>query len=134
MARQHVERARVLADAVGLRRIDLDDVAVGAKAAEAHQVFDVLGRKQILAGRQRRLVDAGQFGEQREVERIARLLEPAQLERRKRLGIGKRLGAVEFAIGVDREMRAEPTTSSTASSRRRSSSSGRPPTFIFTIV
>src|SRR3972149_340442 len=33
LARQHVDRVGILADAIGLRRIDLDDIAVGAKAA-----------------------------------------------------------------------------------------------------
>ena len=51
-------------------------------------------------------VDAGDLGEQREVERIARLLEPAQAERRKPARISKRVGAIEFRIGVDRELRA----------------------------
>ena len=57
VARQHVERAGVLHDAVGLRRIDLDDVAArGLQPAEPHQVLDVLGREQVLAGRQRAVV------------------------------------------------------------------------------
>ena len=98
MALQHVERAGVLHDAVGLRRIDLDDVAaLGLQAAEAHQVLHVLRREQVLAGRERAVVGVGDLGERREVERIARLLEPAQLEGRHRLGIGERLVAVELA-------------------------------------
>src|SRR5690242_5591716 len=52
MARQHLERAGILRDAVGLRRIDLNDVvALWLQSAEAGQVFDILGREQILPGR-----------------------------------------------------------------------------------
>ena len=65
VALQHVERARVLHDAVGLRRIDLDHVAArGLEAAEAHQVLDVLGREQVLAGRQRAVIDVGDLRQQ----------------------------------------------------------------------
>ena len=133
--RQHIERSRILRDAVGLRRVDLDDVvALGLEAAEAHQVFHVLRREQILAGRQRRRVDAGDLGEQREVERIARLLEPAQAERRQPARISKRVGAIEFRVGVDRKLRALGRIDFTASTRARSSASAMPPTFIFTMV
>ena len=103
---QHGDGAAVLRDAVGLRRIDLDDVVAGAEAAEAHEVLDVLRRIQVFAGRQRRPIDAGEFGEQREVERVARLLEPAQLEGRERFGVAQRLRALELAIGVDRKLAA----------------------------
>ena len=96
---------RILADAVGLRRIDLDDIAVRPHPAEAHEVLHVLRRIQVLAGRERGVVMRGDLGQEREVERIARLLEPAQPERRQRLGVGERLGAVELAVGVDRELR-----------------------------
>src|SRR5450759_861521 len=43
VALKHLERAGILPDAIGLRRIDLDDVvAFGLKAAEADEVFHVL--------------------------------------------------------------------------------------------
>ncbi len=51
MLRQHVERAGILHDAVGLRRVDLDHVmTLRLQPAKAHQIFDILRRKQILAG------------------------------------------------------------------------------------
>src|SRR5215470_13294767 len=81
MALQHRHRLGILHDAIGLRRIDLDHIAaLGLEAAEAHQILDVLRRIEVLAGRQRRHVDARDLGEQSEVERIAGLLKPAQLE------------------------------------------------------
>jgi len=104
MRGQHVQRPRILAYSIRLRRIDLDDVMAGAEAAEAHQVFHVLRRIEIFAGGERGCVDVCQLGEQRKIERIARLLEPAQLERRERLGIGQRFVAAELAISVDRQM------------------------------
>ena len=103
VALQHRDCAGELHDAVGLRRIDLDDVAVGAQAAEAHQVLDVRRREQVLAGRERRRIGGGDLGGERIVERIARLLEPREPEGRQRLGIGERLVAAEFAVGVDRQ-------------------------------
>jgi hypothetical protein len=107
MAFEHVDRAGVLHDAVGVRRVDLDDVvAIRAQAAEADEIFHVLRREQVLAGRERGVVAAGDLREQRKIERIARLLEPAQLERRQRPRIGERLVAQEFRIGVDGELRA----------------------------
>ena len=79
---------------------------VGLQAAEPHQVLHVLGREQVLAGRQRAVVGVGHLRERREVERIARLLEPAQLVGRHRLGVGERLVALELAVGVDRKLAA----------------------------
>ena len=38
---EHFNRGGVLSDALGLRRVDLDHVAPGAKAAETDQVFDI---------------------------------------------------------------------------------------------
>ena len=70
----------------------------------------------------------------REVERIARLLEPAQLERRQRLGVGERLVAVEFGVGVDRELAAAAEDALHRLDAAQSSASGAPPTFIFTMV
>ncbi len=40
----------IRADAVGLRRVDLQDVAIPAEAAETQKVFHVLQAEQILAG------------------------------------------------------------------------------------
>ena len=76
----------------------------------------------------------GDLGEQREVERIARLLEPAQLERCERRGIGERFVAIEFA-NWRRPQAASPAAIDFAPPRRRrrSSASGMPPTFIFTM-
>ena len=72
------ERVRVLGDAVGLWRIDLDHVApCGFEVAEAHQVFDVLRREQVLAGRERVRIGLRDFGKGRKIQRVARLLEPA---------------------------------------------------------
>src|SRR5262245_8750929 len=54
VALEHRDGAGVLHDAVGLRRVHLDDVvALRTQATEAHQVLHVLCRKQIFAGRQR---------------------------------------------------------------------------------
>ena len=89
----------------------------GAQAAEADQILHVLRRIQILAGREWRRVNAGNLGEQRKIERIARLLEPAQAERRERLGVAqapRRDRICELASTASRA--PEPTTSSTASS------------------
>jgi hypothetical protein len=74
-------------------------IALGRKPKRTK--FDVLGREQVLAGRQRAVIGAGDLGKQRKVERIARLLEPAQPERLECLGVGQRLGAIELAVGVD---------------------------------
>ena len=136
MARQHVERARILDDAIGLRRIDLDDVvALRFQSAETHQVFDVLRREQVLAGGQRRVVDAGDLGKQREIERIARLLEPAQLEtarvRAHKLSASSRLN---LELASTASLPPFGRIDFTASTRCRSSASGMPPTFIFTMV
>src|SRR4029079_19450210 len=105
MLRQHLKRAGILYNAVRLRRIDLDDVvALGSQAAEADKVLDVLGRKQVLAGREWRPINGGNFRKQRKVEWITRLLKPAQAEWLKPARIGERGSAVEFRIGVDREL------------------------------
>src|SRR5579862_5927748 len=107
VARQHLDRARILYDAVSLRRIDLNDVLTRrAQAAEAYEIFHVLSGEQILAGGERRVVGAGDLGEQREVERVARLLEPAEPKRFESSRVGQRLIAAEFGVGVDRELAA----------------------------
>src|SRR6185295_9100529 len=46
-------------------------------------------RVEIFPGRQRRRVALCKLGEKREIERVARLLEPPQLERQKRSGIAQ---------------------------------------------
>jgi len=63
----------------------------------------VLGRIEILAGCQRRIIGGGDLGIERVVERMAWLLEPFEAEGLERLGIDKGGGAIELAIGVDRE-------------------------------
>src|SRR5262249_4602002 len=74
---EHRHGLRVLHDAVGLRRVDLDDVAArGLEPAEAHEVLYVLGREQVLAGGKRRRVDAGDLREQRKSQGVARALPP----------------------------------------------------------
>src|SRR5262245_56426317 len=74
----HLDGASVLHDAIGLRRIDLDDVvALGTKPAKTNEIFHVLRRKKIFAGRERRIIIAGNLREQSKIERIAWLLEPA---------------------------------------------------------
>ena len=78
----------------------------GFQAAEADQVLDVLRRIQILAGRQRRIVIGGDLGQQRIIERIARLLEPAQVESPQAARISERIVAEKFRIGVDRQRAA----------------------------
>ncbi len=78
----------------------------GFKPAEAHQILHVLRGEQILAGGERRVIGVGDLGKQREIERIARLLEPAQRERLKPARIGQRLVAAEFRIGIDRKLAA----------------------------
>ena len=42
VAFEHFKRARELHDAIRLRHVDLDDVAVGTHTAEAHEILDVL--------------------------------------------------------------------------------------------
>ena len=75
---EHGKGACVLHDAVGLRRIDLDHIiALGMQAAKAHEVFHVLRRKKIFAGREGRRITGGDLREQGKIERIARLFEPA---------------------------------------------------------
>src|SRR5262245_19381679 len=101
--RQHIQRLCVLADAVSLRRIDLDDVAAVAKAAEAHQVFHIPRRIEVFSGRKRRLVIFCELGEQREIERVAWFLEPPQIERRERPGVAQSFGTVGLAIGINSE-------------------------------
>src|SRR5262245_16910629 len=103
VTRQHIQRLGVLADAVSLRRIDLDDVAAVAKAAEAHQVFHILRRIEVFSGRKWRLVIFCELGEQREIKRVAWFLEPPQLERRERPGVAQGFGAIELAIGINSE-------------------------------
>ena len=106
VALEHRDGAGVLHDAVSLRRVDLDNVvALRTQPAEAHQVFHVLRRKQIFAGRQRRRIARRDLREQGKIEWVARLLEPAQPQGSKRIGIGERLRASEFGVGVDRELR-----------------------------
>src|SRR5690349_15213373 len=57
VALEHRDGAGILHDAIGLWRVDLDDVlALRTQSAEAHQVFNVLRRKQIFAGRERRRI------------------------------------------------------------------------------
>src|SRR5262249_56180053 len=107
VAVEHRHGVRILHDAVGLWRVDLDHVAArGLEPAEAHEVLHVLRREQVLAGRNGLRVDAGDLGKERKVERIARLLEPTQLEWRKRTRIGERLRARELRIGIDRKLGA----------------------------
>jgi hypothetical protein len=97
MPRQHVQRLGILHDAVGLRRIDLDDVvALRLEAAEPHQILDVLRGKQILAGGERRVIGVGDLGQQCEIQRIARFFEPAQPERLKPARVSQRFVAAEF--------------------------------------
>ena len=81
---------------------------LGPKAAEPHQIFHVLRRIEIFAGRERRLVVLCELGKQGEIEWVARLLEPSQLEGRERLGVTQGFGAIEFAIGIDGEVLARP--------------------------
>src|SRR5262245_59384984 len=77
----HLDGASVLHDAVGLGRIDLDDVvAIRTKPAKTNEIFHVLRRKKIFAGRERRIIIAGNLREQGKIERIAWLFEPAQPE------------------------------------------------------
>ena len=75
-----------------------------------------------------------QLGLELVIERVARLLVPAQAVGRQRLGVGERGRQIEAAVGVDRQVLPVPTTASTASIRRRSSASGAPPIFILTTV
>src|SRR5262245_26380124 len=78
VALAHLDGARVLHDAIGLRRIDLDDVvAIRMQAAKPNEIFHVLRRKKIFTGRERRIIIAGNLCEQGKIERIAWLLEPA---------------------------------------------------------
>ena len=56
LALEQGESASIWTDAVGLRRIDLDDVAIGTQTAEAGEIADVLRREQVLAGRERRVI------------------------------------------------------------------------------
>src|SRR5262245_15264683 len=105
---EHFNRCGVLSDAVGLRRVDLDYVAPGAKTAETDQVFDIRRREEIFAGRQRVLVVRRKLGKKREIERIARLLEPTQIEGDKRPSIAERLIATEFAVRIDGEIVSRP--------------------------
>ena len=133
MRRQHVERAQVLDEAVGQRRIELQAVAVRPQAAVADQVARVLHREQVLAGGERRRVARRQRRVQQIVERIERLLVPAQAVGRDRVAAGHRLVEIEAAVDVDRQPSpVPPTIFSTASMRLRSSASGTPPIFIFT--
>ena len=76
------------------------------QAAEPHQILDVLRGEQILAGGQRRVIGVGDLGKQRKIQRIARLLEPAQPERREAARISQRLVTAEFRIGIDRKLSA----------------------------
>jgi len=63
----------------------------------------VLGGIEILAGRDRRVIGGGDLGIERVVERMARLLEPFEAEGLERRRVDKGGGAIELAIGVDRE-------------------------------
>ena len=76
MLRQHFNCPRILPDAVGLGRIDLDHIASGAKTAEAKQVLYVLRRIEILTRCERLVVDFCELGKQCEIERVARFFEP----------------------------------------------------------
>src|SRR5215468_5632569 len=106
VALEHRDGTGVLHDAIGMWRVDLDDVvALRMQSAEARQVFHVLRRKQIFAGRERRRIARRDLREQSEIERVAWLLEPTQPQGSKRIGIGKCLRASEFGVGVDRELR-----------------------------
>ena len=106
MALDHRDGACVLHDAVGLRRIDLDDVvAVRTQPAKTNEIFHVLRRKKIFSGRERGIIRVGDLREQGKIERIAWLLEPAQPERRERLGVCEGFLAAELGVGIDRELR-----------------------------
>src|SRR5262249_17826178 len=100
---QHLDRTGVLTNAIGLRRIDLDNVASGAEATETNQVLNILRRIEVFTGRERLVVGLCEFCEQRKIERVAMLLEPAQLEWRECLGVAQGFVAIEFAIRVDSE-------------------------------
>src|SRR5262249_17087325 len=78
VALDHLDGARVLHDAIGLPRRDLDDVvAIRMQAAKTNEIFHVLRRKKIFTGRERRIIIGGNLREQGKIERIAWLLEPA---------------------------------------------------------
>src|ERR1700730_7684096 len=66
---QHGDGFSVLHDAIGMGRVDLDKIVVHPQAAEPHQVLYVFGRKKVLAGRQRRVIDCGDFRIERVMER-----------------------------------------------------------------
>ena len=103
MLGQHLDRTRVLANAISLRRIDLDNIAPSAEATKTNQVLDILGRIEVLASREWVVVRFDELTEQRKVERVAGFFEPAQLEGRERLGVAQCFVASEFAIRVDSE-------------------------------
>ena len=103
---EHLHGARDRDHAIALGRIYLQHVMVLAHAAERDEVPHVLLREQVLARRERRLVDLGQLGHQRVVERVGRLLVPAQLVGREHLRIGACFVGCEAAIGIDGEVPA----------------------------
>src|SRR5262249_1915568 len=75
-ARQHFQSLGVLADTVGLRRIDLDHIATGTEAAETDQVFHVLRRIEVFSGGKWRFVKARKLCEQRQIKWVTGFLEP----------------------------------------------------------
>ena len=56
---QHVDRAQILDQAVGQRRVELQDVAIRPQPAVAYQVARVMHRKEVLTGRDRWRVALG---------------------------------------------------------------------------
>jgi hypothetical protein len=92
------------ADAIGLRRIDLKDVAVPAKTAEIEKVFDILQAEQVFTGAERRRVVARQFCKGGVIQRRARFLEPSQPVGRQRGGVVPHALLRQSRIGIDGEM------------------------------
>jgi hypothetical protein len=72
----------MLDQAVGERRIELEDIAVGAQALVPDEVAGILHREEVLARDQGRGIDRTQGRMGQVVQRVDRLLVPAQAVRR----------------------------------------------------
>ena len=105
-ALRHVEDAQGFGEAVAERGIGLQPVAVRAHAAVAQQVAEVLHREQVLAGGDGHGGGFAQHGVGLVVERIDRLLEPAQPIGLHGPRVGQRGVEVEAAVGIDGEVLA----------------------------
>src|SRR5215218_935970 len=103
---QHVEDAQVLDQSIREGAIELEHVPIRSHPAVANQIACILHREEVLARRQGIGIDLAQSGLQLVVERVSRLLIPAQAIGRQRVAIGNGGLQIEATVGIDSQVRA----------------------------